>query len=95
MPWRPLLLVLIGLPLLPGPPDPAPSFIAAPVVVDLARRFATAERATPRVPPGVETWSNLPGLALGGATCRFDPEGGTIRPDGQAQIALKPEEARP
>jgi hypothetical protein len=72
MPWRLLLLVLTSLPLLAGPPDPAPSFIAAPVTVDLARLFATAERATPRVPPGVETWINLPGPALGGATYRFN-----------------------
>jgi len=74
MPWRPLLLVLSTLPLLPAPPptESAPSFIAAPVVVDLAQLFAIAERTTPRVPPGVETWINLPGPALGGATYRFN-----------------------
>jgi hypothetical protein len=74
MPLLPLLFVLAALPPLsdPPPPDPAPSFIAAPVVVDLAHLFAAAERATPRVPPGVETWTNLPGPALGGATYRFN-----------------------
>jgi hypothetical protein len=34
--------------------------------------FATAERATPRVPPGVETWNNLGGPALGGGAYRFN-----------------------
>ena len=74
MPLRPLLLVCATLPLLSAPPplETAPSFIAAPVVVDLAQLFAAAERATPRVPPGVETWINLPGPALGGATYRFN-----------------------
>jgi hypothetical protein len=72
MHWRPLLFALSTFPLLSSPPDTPPSFIAAPVVVDLAALFAAAERATPRVPPGVETWTNLPGPALGGATYRFN-----------------------
>lgn len=74
MPLRSLLLVCATLPLLSAPPplETTPSFIAAPVVVDLAQLFAAAERATPRVPPGVETWINLPGPALGGATYRFN-----------------------
>jgi hypothetical protein len=74
MPWRTLLLVLTTLPLLSAPPptESAPSFIAAPVVVDLTQLFALAERTTPKVPPGVETWINLPGPALGGATYRYN-----------------------
>jgi len=74
MPLRPLLFALAALPLLTAAPaaDSPPSFIAAPVSVDLAQLFAAAERATPRVPPGVETWTNLPGPALGGATYRFN-----------------------
>ncbi|MDR3671131.1 MAG: DUF4403 family protein [Holophaga sp.] len=72
---RPFLLVCSSLPLISSPPPPettAPSFIAAPVVVDLTQLFATAERLTPKAPPGVETWVNLPGPALGGATFRFN-----------------------
>jgi hypothetical protein len=74
MHWRPLSLVLstFALGAAPPPPDSPPSFIAAPVRVNLAQWYAAAERATPRVPPGVETWINLPGPALGGATYRFD-----------------------
>ena len=71
-PCRPLLLALACLALPGQGPDPGPSFIAAPVRVDLAPLFEAAERATPRVPPGVETWINLPGPALGGATYRFN-----------------------
>jgi hypothetical protein len=71
---RPWLLLLACFPLCSNPPplESAPSFIATPVRVDLAQLFAAAERTTPRVPPGVETWNNLPGPALGGATFRFD-----------------------
>jgi hypothetical protein len=69
MPWR-FLLALTALPLVAQ--DLPPSFIAAPVVVDLAQLFGAAERATPKVPPGVETWINLPGPALGGASYRYN-----------------------
>jgi len=71
---RKLLLSLVALPLLPNPlpPDAPPSFIAAPMVVDLAPMFATAERITPKVPPGVESWNNLPGPAIGGAAFRYN-----------------------
>jgi hypothetical protein len=54
------------------PPDPPPSFIAAPVRVDLAQVFAALERAAPRTPPGVEAWINLPGPALGGGAYRYN-----------------------
>jgi hypothetical protein len=54
------------------PPDPPPSFIAAPVRIDLVQVFAALERATPRTPPGVETWTNLPGPALGGGAYRYN-----------------------
>jgi hypothetical protein len=74
MPWYSLLPVLSCVTLLaqPLPPESAPSFIAAPVLVDLAPIFAAAERAAPRVPPGVETWTSLPGPALGGGAYRFN-----------------------
>jgi hypothetical protein len=74
MHWRSLLLMVSSIPLIssPPPPETAPSFIAAPVVVDLGQLFATAERMTPKAPPGVETWNNLPGPALGGAAFRFN-----------------------
>jgi len=72
--WPPLILLLTSLPLFPQAPpqETAPSYLAIPVQVNLAPLFAAAERATPRVPPGVETWINLPGPALGGATYRFN-----------------------
>jgi len=70
--FRPLLLTLACLALPGQAPDPGPSFIAAPVRIDLAPLFDAAERATPRVPPGVETWTHLSGPALGGATYRFN-----------------------
>jgi hypothetical protein len=54
------------------PPDAPPSFIAAPVRVDLAQAFAALERTAPRTPPGVETWINLPGPALGGGAYRYN-----------------------
>jgi hypothetical protein len=51
---------------------PPPSFIAAPIRVDLGPLLAAAERATPQVPPGVETWINLPGSALSSPAYRFN-----------------------
>ena len=57
----------------PPPASPAPpSYIAAPIHVDLAPLMAAAERNTPRVPPGVETWTNLPGMAMGSPAYRFN-----------------------
>ena len=56
-----------------GPlPNLPPSFIAAPIRVDLEPLLAAAERNTPRVPPGVETWINLPGTALTSPAYRFN-----------------------
>ena len=55
----------------PGP-EAAPSFIATPVRIDLGPVLAAAERNTPRVPPGVETWINLPGTALSSPAYRFN-----------------------
>ena len=53
--------------------EPAPaSTLAAPIKVDLAPLFATAERTTPVTPPGVETWINLPGMAKGSPAYRFN-----------------------
>jgi len=51
---------------------PPPSFISVPIHVDLAPLMAAAEQATPRVPPGVETWINLPGTAMGSPAYRFN-----------------------
>ena len=76
--FQPLLSSLFCLSLLAQEPVAAPavtevpSFLATPIRVDLDALFATAERATPRVPPGVETWNNLAGPALGGGAYRFD-----------------------
>ncbi|NTV74658.1 MAG: hypothetical protein HGA66_10675, partial [Holophaga sp.] len=49
-----------------------PSTLAAPIRVDLAPMFAAAERTTPVTPPGVETWTNLPGIAQGSPAYRFN-----------------------
>jgi hypothetical protein len=56
----------------PAPPEPPPSYIVAPIHVDLAPLMAAAEQNTPRVPPGVETWINLPGMAMGNPAYRFN-----------------------
>ena len=55
----------------PAPVAP-PSCIAAPIRVNLEPLLAAAERNTPRVPPGVETWVNLPGTALTSPAYRFN-----------------------
>jgi hypothetical protein len=65
------VLAVAALSAQPLPPETAPSYIAAPVRVDLAPLFATLERSTPKVPPGVDTWTNMPGPALGGASYRY------------------------
>jgi hypothetical protein len=68
-----LLLVLSGIGLNAQPaPEAQPSFIAAPIRVDLAPLLAAAERSTPKVPPGVDTWTALPGMALGNPAYRFN-----------------------
>lgn len=41
-------------------PDPGPSFIAAPIRINLDPIFQSVEQMAPRVPPGVETWTPLP-----------------------------------
>lgn len=41
--------------------DPGPSLITVPIRIDLAPVFATMEQTAPRVPPGIETWTPLPG----------------------------------
>ena len=59
----------------PAPPVAAPappSYLTAPIHVDLTPLMAAAERNTPRVPPGVETWINLPGMAMGSPAYRFN-----------------------
>ncbi len=66
--WR--LLALIPF-CLHGQEPPA-STLAAPIQVDLAPMFAAAERTTPVTPQGVETWTNLPGLAQGSPAYRFN-----------------------
>lgn len=43
--------------------EPAPSQIVLPIQVDLASAFQAAEKAVPRVPPGVELWAPVPGSA--------------------------------
>lgn len=71
-------LALLPLPCLcllaqaPAPELPPASTLAAPIKVDLAPLFATAERTTPVTPPGVETWINLPGMAKGSPAYRFN-----------------------
>jgi hypothetical protein len=74
MPSFPLLLLICTLSLQAEapPPVPPPSFIAAPIHVELAPLFAAAERNTPKVPPGVETWINLPGTAMSSPAYRFN-----------------------
>ena len=73
MPRRPVLLLVCAFACLrllaQGPP---PSTIAAPIRVDLAPLMELAERVTPKVPPGVETWINLPGTRLGNPAYRFN-----------------------
>jgi hypothetical protein len=53
-------------------PEPPPSYVAAPVSLDLAPFLDAIERSAPRVPPGVETWIPLPGTALGSPAYRFN-----------------------
>jgi hypothetical protein len=67
-----LLPALASLALCAQAPETPPSFIAAPIRIDLAPWFQTAEQTTPKVPPGVDTWLNLAGPAIGGATYRFN-----------------------
>ena len=56
-----------------GPPAAdAASSVATPIHIDMGALFAAAEKATPKVPPGVETWNNLGGPALGGGAYRFN-----------------------
>jgi len=72
--WSALLLTL-AVPCLhaqQAPLEPPPSFLAVPLQVDLGPLIAAAERTTPRVPPGVETWIPLPGMALGSPAYRFN-----------------------
>lgn len=72
--WKFAILVLGSTGLSGQTPELAapPSTVAAPVTVDLAPMFALAERSTPRVPPGVETWMPLPGQAQHNAVYRFN-----------------------
>ena len=51
-------------------PDPGPSFIAAPIRINLEPIFQSVERAAPKTPPGVETWTPLPSPP--GAVYRFN-----------------------
>jgi len=46
--------------------------IAIPVKVNLEPFFQQVERMTPRVPPGVETWMDLPGGVRGATAYRFN-----------------------
>ena len=71
MSMREALLLALLAPCLPAQAPP-PSFITVPIHVDLAPLMAAAEQATPRVPPGVETWVNLPGTAMGSPAYRFN-----------------------
>ncbi|MDP2877849.1 MAG: DUF4403 family protein, partial [Holophaga sp.] len=41
-------------------PDPGPSFIAAPIRINMEPIFQSVEQLAPKVPPGVETWTPLP-----------------------------------
>lgn len=48
----------------PLPPEASavpPSLIALPIRVDLDPAFQAAEKAVPKIPPGVEQWTPLPG----------------------------------
>lgn len=67
--WRLLALTPFCL---HGQELPPPSTLAAPIRVDLAPMFAAAERTTPVTPQGVETWTNLPGIAQGSPAYRFN-----------------------
>ena len=70
MPTRAALLLALLCPFLPA--QAPPSFITLPIHVDLAPLMAAAEQATPRVPPGVETWINLPGTSMGSPAYRYN-----------------------
>ena len=52
------------------PLDPGPSFIAAPIRINLDPIFKSVEAMAPRVPPGVDTWTPLPSPP--GAVYRFN-----------------------
>ncbi|MBI4912394.1 MAG: DUF4403 family protein [Acidobacteria bacterium] len=47
--------------------DPGPSVLACPIRIALDPVFQEVERLAPRVPPGVETWTALPGPPHGAA----------------------------
>ncbi|MFZ1614289.1 MAG: DUF4403 family protein [Holophaga sp.] len=51
-------------------PDPGPSFIAAPIRINLDPIFKSVEELAPKVPPGIETWTPLPSPP--GAVYRFN-----------------------
>lgn len=51
--------------------DP-PSVVPMPIQINLEPFFQQVERMTPRVPPGVETWTDLPGGLRGATAYRFN-----------------------
>lgn len=49
-----------------------PSVIRVPIQIQLDGLFAEVERVAPKVPPGVETWMDLPGGIKGATAYRFN-----------------------
>ena len=58
--------------------DPGPSHLAFPIRVDLEPLLQQIERAAPRIPPGVDTWTPLPN-APQGSSYRFRLERENLR----------------
>lgn len=59
---RPFHLPLcLGFSLLAQSQEPEPSQLILPIRVDLGPAFDAAERTVPKIPPGVETWTPVPG----------------------------------
>lgn len=58
--------------------DPGPSHLAFPIRVDLDPLLQEIERAAPRIPPGVDTWTPLP-RAPQGSSYRFHLERESLR----------------